>query len=39
MEGNNRGEFEKYKFKLENKCNKFFIRCQKIIVEEKKQKK
>ena len=38
MEGNNQDEFEKYKFKLKNKCNKFFIRCQKIIVEKKKER-
>ena len=31
MEGKNQGESEKYRCKLENKCNNIFIRWQKIF--------
>ena len=32
MEGKNWGEFEKNKYKLEDKCNKIFIRQQKTNI-------
>ena len=35
MEAQDWGESEKYKCKLENKCNKQFIRCQKTFMAEK----
>ena len=38
MEGKNWGEFEKNKCKLENKCNKLFIRQQKTFEEKAKNK-
>ena len=31
MEGKNWGEFAKYKFKLENRCNKLLIRLKKHL--------
>ena len=37
MEGKNWGEFEKYKCKSENRCNKLFIRWQKGLAGEKKR--
>ena len=39
MEGKNWGEFEKYKCKLENRCNTLFIRWQRTFMEEKLTKK
>ena len=38
MEGKNWGKFEEYKCKLENKCNKIFIRWQKAFEEERIKK-
>ena len=37
MEGKNWSEFKKYKYKSEEKCNKFFIRWQKTFAKEKSE--
>ena len=38
MESKNWFEFDKYKCKLENRCDNLFIRWQKIFAEGKKQR-
>ena len=38
MESKNWGEFENNKYKLKDKCNKIFIRLQKIFEEKKRSK-
>ena len=38
MEGKNWDEFKNYKCRLENRCNKVFIRCHKTFTEEKSKK-